>query len=134
MAVETSELITAPVRRRRTWFAFLTGPIVGTAYFLAVYLLGEATCARDLDLVGEPTLRTTILVLTVVSAVVGVAAAAQALALRRRGRAAEGAGTTAELDRAANQRFMGATALQLLGLFAYFVALVAAPVIGATLC
>lgn len=134
MAVETSELLTAPVRRRRTWFAFLAGPVVGTAYFLAVYLLAEATCARGLDLVGEPALRTAVLVLTVVSVVVGLAAAVQAAALRRGGRAAEGAGSTAELDRAANQRFMGVAALQLLGLFGYFLALVAAPVIGSALC
>ena len=118
--------MTAPTEVRprvpARWAVLLAGPVVGTVYFWLVYLLAEAGCSEDLELVSETTLR--IVVLAGAAATIGV------LHVRRRGGpVTPGGAAGADLGgdettgaRAENERFMASTALTLLGLFLLFVA------------
>ena len=121
-----------PARARPVWARFLAGPLIGTAYFWVVYLAAEAACADGLHLLGTSGLRAIILASTAAAVGAAVASARAANRLRRDGaRTGDDDGSEADRD---NRRFMGATGLVLLGLFAFFVALLAAPVVGSTLC
>ena len=107
------------------WAVLLAGPVIGTVYFFVVYLLAEAGCADDLDLVDVTLLRVVILALGVASVVAFVSYAGRARALRH----SDTAGQQGE-----NERFMATTGLVILGLFVLFVLFVAAPAIGSSLC
>lgn len=129
-----------PARARPVWARFLAGPLIGTAYFWVVYLAAEAACADGLHLLGTSALRAVIVASTAAAVAAAVASARAANRLRRDGaktgeddgaRTGDDDGSEADRD---NRRFMGATGLVLLGLFAFFVALLAAPVVGSTLC
>ena len=126
-----------PVRSRlaSTWALLLAGPVVGTVYFLVIYLTGEVTCADGLDLTSTATLRIVILAGAVASIVVFVLYAVLARRLwstpdRPRG---DGDATATGPERE-NRRFMVTTGLLLLGLFTLFVLFLAAPAIGTSLC
>lgn len=122
-------------RNRRSWTLFLAGPVVGYTYFWVVYLLAEASCAEQLgrDRFTTSALRALILVAAVTSVAVLVVAARRARASSRAARDLSAPDTvTAERD--SNRRFMAGTGLILMGMFAVFVAMIAAPVIWVTLC
>ena len=129
--------MTAPTEVRprvpARWAVLLAGPVVGTVYFWLVYLLAEAGCSEDLELISETTLR--IVVLAGAAATIGVLT----FAAWRAGQAWRAAGPDLAGDettgaRAENERFMATTALTLLGLFLLFALFLAAPVIGVSLC
>jgi hypothetical protein len=109
------------------WALVLAGPVIGTAYFLVVYLLAEAGCAEHLDVLGAAALR---------AVIVGAAAAAIVLfgvyAMRARRLWSDAAG--GDTQREQNARFMVATGVLLLGLFVLFVLFLAAPAVGTSLC
>lgn len=120
-------------RERQLWTVLLAGPIIGTVYFFAVYLAAEAACADDTHALGTSALRAIIVIATAVSGAVGIAAAWRARTLCRDGAGTQQKhGTAGELED--NRRFMGTTAIILLGLFLFFVAAVAGPGIASTLC
>ena len=110
------------------WAIVLAAPVVGTVYFWLVYLLAELACAEDLALVGETVVRIVVLAAAVAAVVVltGVAWRAD-----RRRRTASSAATIHDTE---TERFMATTGLILLGLFALFIAFLALPVIGLSLC
>ena len=109
-----------------TWAVVLAGPVIGTVYFWLIYLLAEAGCAEELELVDETVLRLVVLAGGVASAVLLTAFAWRAVRMRR-GAASGGADDDSE-------RFMATTGLMLLGLFLLFIAFLALPVIGLSLC
>ena len=126
-----------PVRSRlaSTWALLLAGPVVGTVYFLVIYLTGEVTCADGLDLTSTATLRIVILAGAVASIVVFVLYAVLARRLWSTPDRARGDGdATATGPERENRRFMVTTGLLLLGLFTLFVLFLAAPAIGTSLC
>jgi hypothetical protein len=98
----------------------LAGPVVGMTYFWLVYLVAEAACAEDLELVGTTALGVLIAAAT---------AAASALLLVYAWRARQLVAGDDE-----SQRFMATTSLMVIGLFVLFVLFLAAPAIGAALC
>jgi hypothetical protein len=108
-----------------TWAIVLAGPVIGTVYFWVIYLLAEAGCAEELELVDETVLRLVVLAGGVASAVLLTAFAWRAGRLRR----ASSANSTDDTE-----RFMATTGLMLLGLFLLFIAFLAVPVIGMSLC
>ena len=108
-----------------TWAIVLAGPVIGTVYFWVIYLLAEAGCAEELELVDETVLRLVVLAGGVASAVLLTAFAWRAGRLRR----TASANTTDDTE-----RFMATTGLMLLGLFLLFIAFLAVPVIGMSLC
>jgi hypothetical protein len=120
-----------PRRLGSAWAVLLAGPIVGTVYFFVVYLLAEASCAEQLQLLGSSTLRMTILAAAVAVVVVLLAYAWRARQLWPAH--PDGTDDVAQ-DRWLNRRFMVVTALMLLGMFVLFALFLAAPVVGATLC
>ena len=109
-----------------TWAVVLAGPVIGTVYFWLVYLLAEAGCADDLELVDETVLRLVVLAGGVAAVVLLTAFAWRATRMRR-----DAASGGADDD---SERFMATTGLMLLGLFLLFVAFLALPVIGMSLC
>ena len=109
-----------------TWSIVLAGPVIGTIYFWVIYLLAEAGCAEELELVDETVLRLVVLAGGVASAVLLTAFAWRAARLRRTASSASGDDDS--------ERFMATTGLMLLGLFLLFVAFLAVPVIGMSLC
>ena len=121
------EPLIAPTRIRPrmppTWAIVLAGPVIGTVYFWVIYLLAEAGCSEELELVDETVLRLVVLAGGVASAVLLTAFAWRAGRLRR---------TTDTTDD--TERFMATTGLTLLGLFLLFIAFLALPVIGMSLC
>jgi hypothetical protein len=122
--------MSTPLRSRliSTWALLLAGPVVGTVYFFVVYLLAEASCADELDLVGTTALRVVILAGAAASIAVFVA-----YAVRARQLWATSDDQPSDQERQ-NQRFMVTTGLMLLGLFVLFVLFLAAPAIGSSLC
>jgi hypothetical protein len=108
------------------WAVVLAGPVIGTVYFWLIYLLAEAGCAEELELVDETVLRLVVLAGGVASVVLLTAFAWRAAHMRRDA-ASGGSGDDSE-------RFMATTGLMLLGLFLLFVAFLALPVIGMSLC
>ena len=109
------------------WVIVLAGPLIGTVYFWLIYLLAEAGCAEELELVDETVLRLVVLAGGVASVVLLTAFAWRAARLRR-----DAASTGPNDDD--SERFMATTGLMLLGLFLLFVAFLALPVIGMSLC
>jgi hypothetical protein len=107
------------------WAVVLAGPVIGTVYFWLIYLVAEAGCAEDLELVDETVLRLVVLAGGVASVVLLTAFAWRAARMRRD--AAPGGADDSE-------RFMATTGLMLLGLFLLFIAFLAIPVIGMSLC
>ena len=122
-------------RNRRSWTLVLAGPVVGYTYFWAVYLLAEASCAEQIgrDEFTSSALRALILVAAVTGVVVLVVAARRARASTRAAPDLSAPDTVTD-ERDSNRRFMADTGLLLLGMFALFVVMIAAPVIGMTLC
>ena len=116
-----------------TWAIVLAGPVIGTVYFWVIYLLAEAGCAEELELVDETVLRLVVLAGGVASAVLLTAFAWRAGRLRRSVPVDRSAETTADIVDD-SERFMATTGLMLLGLFMLFTAFLAVPVIGMTLC
>jgi hypothetical protein len=113
--------------------------VVGITYFWVVYLLAEASCSEDLQLLGTATLRTTVLASTA-----GAVAMLAAYAWRARrlwsspesagvGSGGVGPGDGAE-DRRQNRRFLLVTGSMLLGMFVLFALFVVAPVVSGSLC
>jgi hypothetical protein len=102
------------------WAVLLAGPVVGMTYFWLVYLVAEAACADDLDLVSSTALGTVIAAAT-------AAGAATLLLYAWRARQLVSGGDE-------NQRFMATTGLMVLGLFVLFVLFLVAPAIGSALC
>lgn len=120
-----------------TWAIVLAGPVIGTVYFWVIYLLAEAGCAEELELVDETVLRLVVLAGGVASAVLLTAFAWRAGRVRRSVPVDRSAETTAETTADIvddSERFMATTGLMLLGLFMLFTAFLAVPVIGMTLC
>jgi hypothetical protein len=119
------------VRRLGTpWAVLLAGPVVGMTYFWVVYLLAEASCSGDLELLGTATLRTTVLAVTAgaIAVYLGYAWRARRLWVDR-GTAADEAD-----DERQNRRFLLVTGSMLLGMFGLFALFVAAPVVSGSLC
>lgn len=118
------------------WAVVLAGPVLATTYFWLVYLLAEATCDEDLELLGTTTLRITIVAATAGSVAVLAVYAWRARQLWRSPAADEASGAPGSVaeDRRENRRFMVITGLLLLAMFTLFVLFVAAPVIGSSLC
>lgn len=112
---------------RTPWSILLTGPALATVHFLLVYLVAEAACTPDVHAMSSSVLRIILAALTGVAAAVLLIAGWRALRMRSSEAAAVGDGTD-------DRRFVGTTGLILLGLFAYMLLLVAAPILGATLC
>ena len=116
------------------WAVLLAGPVVGMTYFWVVYLLAEASCSGDLELLGTATLRTTVLAVTAGAIAVSIAYAWRARRLwGDPGSADVGAGEGAD-DRRQNRRFLLVTGSMLLGMFGLFTLFVAAPAISGSLC
>jgi hypothetical protein len=125
----------APPRRRLAmshWALILAGPVVGTVYFFAVYLLAEASCAEGVELLSSATLRAVVL---------GSAAGSGAVLLLCVGRAqrlwrsdTERPQDAAAADRRDNRRFMLVVGVLLLAMFLLFVAFLAAPAAEGSLC
>lgn len=113
------------VRPRTLWAAIVLAPIVGTTYFMVVYLVAEAACAPAIGGLGEAFLRALAYGTTAASIVVLLGGAAYAWTLRR---------ARHDGDTHAMRPFLGAVGLMLAGLFLFLVLLVAAPVVGSTLC
>jgi len=65
------------------WAVVLAGPVIGTVYFWLIYLLAEAGCAEELELVDETVLRLVVLAGGVASVVLLTAFAWRAGRLRR---------------------------------------------------
>jgi hypothetical protein len=119
-------------RRPSSWTIVLAGPIVGYGYFWFVYLLAEAGCAEDLDLISTSMLR-----LVTLSAAVAAAAVTFFYAWHARRTVQAEARTLddpAADDRRQNRRFMATTAVMLAALFLLFVLFITAPIAGSTLC
>ena len=121
--------MTTPRRSRpiTTWVLLLAGPVVGITYFLAVYLLAEASCSTDIALLDVSALRAVI-----IAAGAGALAVFAGSARRARHLWSDAGDPASRGDH--NDRFMITTGLMLLGLFALFVLFLAAPAIGTTLC
>ena len=117
---------------RHLWAVLLAGPVIGTLYFFTVYLAAEVACADDAYAVSTSALRAIMLVAAAASVAVGIAAASRARTLFREASKTNQHGDTGEPED--NTRFMGSTALILLGLFLFFVAAVAGATTGTTLC
>ena len=121
------------------WAVLLAGPVVGMTYFWVVYLLAEASCSGDLELLGTATLRTTVLAVTAGAIALFVAYAWRARRLWVAPGSADvgaggiGAGDGAD-DRRQNRRFLLVTGSMLLGMFGLFALFIAAPVVGGSLC
>lgn len=109
----------------------LAAPIIGTVYFLVLYLVAEASCARDVGLLDPPVLRTLIIVTGAVS-LVAIAGYAWRAARGLRASGTGSAGVDGEATE--NRRFMSFVALLLLAMFAVFVIFVVAPTLGGSLC
>jgi hypothetical protein len=109
------------------WTLLLAGPVIGTTYFLLVYLLAEASCSTSVSLLSTGVLRAVI----VIGAVGTLAVFGACAVWARRLWAVTGmSGDQSE----PNQRFMVLTGVTLLGLFALFVLFLAAPAVGGSLC
>jgi hypothetical protein len=121
------------------WAVILAGPVVGLTYFWLVYLLAEASCARDVEWLGTATLRAAILAATAASIAVLAWYAWRARRLWNSadphevgaGGVGDGVGTE---DRRQNRRFLLVTGLMLLAMFALFALFMAAPVVSGSLC
>ncbi|MBW3668499.1 MAG: hypothetical protein KY443_04725 [Actinobacteria bacterium] len=113
------------VRPRTLWAAIVLAPIVGSTYFMVVYLVAEAACAPAVGGLSEAFLRAVAYGATAASIVALLGGAAYAWVLRRKRQGA---------DAQAMPPFLGAVGLMLAGLFLFLVLLVAAPVVGSTLC
>lgn len=121
------------------WAVILAGPVLGLTYFWVVYLLAEASCTQELELLGTGALRTVILAATVATVAVLAGYALRARWLwssdggHHVGSGGVGSGPGAD-DRFQNRRFLLATGLMLLAMFALFALFLAAPVVGSSLC
>ncbi|MGH9271660.1 MAG: hypothetical protein ACRDZ2_10355 [Ilumatobacteraceae bacterium] len=121
------------------WAVILAGPVLGMTYFWVVYLLAEATCAPELELISTGALRTVILATTAATVAVLAGYALRARWLwssdggRHVGSGDVGSGSGAD-DRRQNRRFLLVTGLMLLAMFALFALFLAAPVVGSSLC
>ncbi len=120
-----------PRRLGSAWALLLVGPVIGMTYFWLVYLLGEASCAEELTLLGTSTLRTVIFAAAAATVAVFALYAWRARRLWVTGVGDEAPGAD---DRRQNRQFMVITGLMLLGMFTLFVLFLAAPLIGASLC
>lgn len=107
---------------RRVWLIFLAPPVLAMTYFGVIYIASEAACASVIDGFDRDLLRVVLWVSTALA--VAAFAGALVLANRLRRRNAESATTS----------FMGVTALVLAALFGFFVVLLAAPIVGSSLC
>ncbi len=119
-------------RARRWWSVLLAGPVVGTGYFLVVYLAAEAVCAEALQPFGPGALGVFILAATAATVAVLLATGWRAHRLGRDGGEARSPGLEAET--AQDRHFVGAIALVLAGAFLLFVVMIGAPVVALTLC
>lgn len=107
------------------WLALLAGPVVGSVYFWAVYLLAEAGCSEGLGGIDEASLR--VLLLAVAAGAAAMLLIAGVIA-RRVGVAGGEPGDEQ------SGRDLRATAQIVIGLTVAFVLFVTAPVIGSSLC
>ncbi|MGI9052636.1 MAG: hypothetical protein ACR2HQ_08320 [Ilumatobacteraceae bacterium] len=121
-----------PRRLGSAWALLLVGPVVGMTYFWLVYLLGEASCADELTLLGTGALRTVIF--AAAAATVTVFALYAWRARRLWISAGVGDDAAGADDRRQNRQFMVVTGLMLLGMFTLLVLFLAAPLLGASLC
>lgn len=113
-----------PVRPRTLWAALLMGPLIGTTYFMVVYLAAEAACG-EIEGFGTTALR--IVLYAATAAAAGTLVVAGVLTRRVDAEALDP-------EERVTRRFLGSTGLTLVGMFLFFVLLVGAPVIGSSLC
>jgi hypothetical protein len=98
--------------------------VIGSACFWTVYLAAEAGCADGVDLPGGAALRVALLATAAASVVATGWFAWRAWRLWR----------PRVADPDDDARFAGLTGLLLAGLFTAFIALLAGPVVGSSLC
>ena len=113
------------------WVLLLAAPIIGTLYFLALYLVAEASCSQDVGLLDPPVLRTLIIVTGGVSLVALAGYARRAVRTLRTGDDGSPAGDDAGRE---NRRFMLFVGLLLLAMFAVFVVFLVTPTFGGPVC
>ena len=116
---------TARSHSRQLWIVLLAGPVIGYSCFWFVYLVAEASCTDEWQLLGSSTLRTVLLATSALSAL-AVLVYAWRTQLSWRDETDDASGE--------NRRFMGTAGLILSGLFLVFLILIGAPVAGTTLC
>lgn len=113
------------------WVLLLAAPIIGTLYFLVLYLVAEASCSQDVGLLDPPVLRTLIVV---TGGLTLVALGGYAWRAVRTLRTGDDGATLGDDGGRENRRFMLFVGLLLLAMFAVFVVFLVAPTLGGSVC